>query len=135
MMAQSKPVEGKKVVFGFAGAVAVLAMIGLAVVIWTRAQPVVQTDQRNMARLLSNAYQKFRYDMQSWPEDSYDAAVNFRTENPDLADKVKKAQTEWGLSSEVIAGGSDSPSVKFTFTKPSPLELTFALYNRDRKRR
>lgn len=135
MMDQAHPVEGRKVVIGFMGVMGLLALIGLVLVIWMRAQPVVQTEQRSIARLLSNAYQKYRYDIGGWPADAYDAAMNFQSENADLAKKVKKAESEWGLKAEMLDLNSESPTVKFIYAKPSPLELTFSLYNRDRKRR
>lgn len=135
MIATPKAVDGRKVIFGFMGVMGLFALVGLVVVIWIRSQPIVQSDQRTMARLLSNAFQKYRYDVQAWPTDAYDAAMNFQSENPTLAARVKKAELEWGLKSEMIDPSTDSPSVKITFSKPSPLELTFSLYNRERKRR
>ncbi len=135
MIVESKSVSGKKVILGFAGIMALFALTGLVVVVWVRAQPIVQSEQRSMARLLSNAYQKYRYDVKAWPTDSFDAAMNFKSENPGLASRVRKAESEWGLRSEMIDGTSASPSVKFIYTKPSPLEIKFSLYNRERKRR
>ncbi len=135
MMADTRTVSGKKVVIVFAGSMAALAILGLVIVLWVLAQPVVQSDQRSIARLLSNAYQKYRYDVGSWPTDAYDAAVNFNSETPDLAKRVRKAEAEWGLRSELKDANTDSPTVTFIFTKPSPLELKFSLYNRERKRR
>lgn len=128
-------VSGKKVVFGFYGSMGLLALVGLGIVLWVRSQPVIQTDQRTMARLLSNAYQKYRYDLNDWPSDAFDAAVNFRSENPTLSDKVKKAETEWGLEVTMIEPASQSPKMKVVFAKPSRLELQYALYNRNRGQR
>ena len=128
-------ISGKKVVFGFYGSMGLLALIGFAVVLWVRAQPVVQSDQRTMARLLSNAYQKYRYDMNGWPSDAFDAAVNFRSENPVLSDRVKKAESEWGLKVTMIEPESKSPQMHIVFSKPSPLEFKYALYNRNRGQR
>lgn len=130
-----KPVEGRKVVFGFLGAMGLLAAVGFVVVIFLRAQPVVQTKQRSLARLLANAYQKYRYDVQSWPTDAFDAAMNFKSENAELPTKVREAEKEWGLKATLTGTNGDSPTVKFTFEKPSPLELTYSLYNRERRKR
>lgn len=128
-------IPGKKVVFGFYGSMGILALIGLVIVLWVRAQPVVQTEQRTMARLLSNAYQKYRYDMNDWPRDAFDAAVNFRSENATLSDKVKEAEGMWGLKVTMIEPTSESPQMHVVFEKPSLLEFKYSLYNRNRGRR
>lgn len=121
-------ISGKKVVIGFYGTMGLLALLGFGIVLLVRMQPVVQQDQRALARLIPNAYQKYRYDNNAWPRDAYDAALGFTSETPELPARVKKAEAEWGLKAEMVDPEGSAPEVRVTFQKPSPLEMKFSLY-------
>lgn len=119
-------VSGKRVVLGFYGGIGVLALIGMVVVIILLRQPPAERDQRNQSMVLTNAYQKHRFDTMTWPPTPYDAAANFKSENPDLVDRVAKAEKEWGMTVE-LTDPEGSPRMTIRFQKPQPSEHPFML--------
>jgi hypothetical protein len=119
-------ISGKRVVFGFYGALGVLALIGGVIVLILRQQPPVERDQRNLSMVLTNAYQKHRFDTMLWPTSPYDAAANFKSENPNLVERVSKAEKEWGMTVELI-DPEGSPTMKVRFKEPRLSEQTFML--------
>ncbi len=127
-------IAGPKLVFGFYGLMGGFALVGLLFVLWIRSQPVVQVEQRNLARVLANAYQKYHIDANDWPTGAYDAAASFASESPTIPAKVKKAEAEWGLVATLVDPEGPSPTLKITYAKPTPLELTFLL-DKEKKRR
>lgn len=114
-------VSGKRVVFGFYGFIGLIALIGLVLVIWILRQPVVEREQRNLSFVLTNAYQKHRFDTMTWPQTPYDAAANFKTENPGLVDLVAKAEKEWGMKVK-IEDPEGEPSMSITYEVPKHYE-------------
>jgi hypothetical protein len=127
--------SGKRVIFMFGGGAFALALIGLVIITLVLRTPPVERDQRKMADLLSNAFQKFRMDNGRWPVDARDAAVNFSTESPDLFEKVKKAENDWGLATSVLEPKSATPELIVTFSKPQSQERRYALMNKERRPR
>lgn len=121
-------VAGKKVVFGFAASMAVVAAIGLFVVIKVLAMPVAEKDQRVLSTQLTLAYQKYRFDNKVWPTNAEDAAEGFRSENQTLLDRVQKAEQEWGMSTTLIDPESTNPKLQIVFNKPAHFERLHALY-------
>lgn len=119
-------ISGKRLVFLFYGGIGVLALIGMVLVIWLLGMPVVERDQRNLSIVLTNAYQKHRFDTMAWPQTTYDAAANFKSENPELVDRVAKAEKEWGMTAQ-LEDPEGSPRLVVKFDKPQPLTLTYML--------
>lgn len=127
--------SGKRVIFLFGGGAFALALVGLVIIALVLRTPPIERDQRKMADLLSNAFQKFRMDNGRWPNDARDAAVNFSTESPDLFEQVMRAENEWGLATSVKEPTSATPELIVTFSKPQAQERRYALLNKDRRRR
>lgn len=119
-------ISGKRIVIFFYGGIGVLALIGMVLVIWLLGIPVVERDQRNLSMVLTNAYQKHRFDTMAWPANTYDAAANFKSENPELVDRVANAEKEWGMTA-VLEDPEGSPRLVVKFEEPQPLTLTYML--------
>lgn len=119
-------VSGRRVVLAFYGGIGVIALIGMGLVIWIVSSPIYERDQRNLSMVLANAYQKYRFDTKSWPDGTYDVTANFRTENPEMVDRVRKAEAEWGLVTEVV-DPEGSPSLIVRYAKPKEVEFTYML--------
>lgn len=127
-------ISGKRVVFGFYAIMGLFALAGFISVLIIKSQPIVQVEQRNLARVLSNAYQKYRFDTDDWPTGAYDAAASFAAEKPDFPEKVRKAEQEWGLRAVMLDVEGDSPKLRVSYDKPDRLEQTFLLYKSKKQR-
>ena len=121
-------IPGKRVVFGFAIAMALVAAIGLGGVVKVLSMPVAEREQRMISTQLTLAYQKYRFDHKDWPVDASDAAEGFRTENVTLLDRILKAEKEWGMKTRLINPDSDNPNLEIVFEKPAHFERLHALY-------
>lgn len=112
-----------------------LSLIGFILVVWIRSMPPVQRDQRFLADLLAQAVQKYRMDNGEFPKDLPEAAIHYRSENPQLFDRVTKAEKDWGMTGKVEGTTTETPELFIKFEKPAPLEKRFALLNKDKKAR
>lgn len=121
-------IAGKKVVWGFAGCMAAVALVGLVVVVKVLAMPIEEKDQRMISTQLTLAYQKYRYDNKTWPVNASDAAEGFRSENQSLLDRVLKAEKDWGMTTRLVNPDSDNPNLQIVFNKPAHFERLHALY-------
>jgi hypothetical protein len=112
-----------------------LALFGLALgisALYIRSQPQDWIQQKKLSLQILNSYQKYWLDEKQWPETIQEAAYGFKSEVPDMADRVRTADERWGLSTRLYKEG-EKPMLEIAFQKPKPNIFNYELSERARR--
>lgn len=119
--------KGRNLVLAFYGLLGVMA-VTMYFFFWSavKGTPDEKT-QRELARAMPSLYQKYFLDNGEWPSSPKEAAIHFRSENPDFLKRVKDAEQKWGFKAEVLAPAEPNSKLKVEFDKPQKQTLDFVL--------